>query len=129
MSVKVMGFVWDHYPNGGGELLTALALADHANHDGGDIYPSIERLMRVTRQGRSTVKRHLKKMVGSGWLEVVKRGGTGPGDTTTYRMPVTLERLVVAFERANMDPLDNPDKSRQVQFRPTVREPLELSTE
>lgn len=34
MSIKVMTAVFDRYPNGGGEMLLALALADHASDDG-----------------------------------------------------------------------------------------------
>ncbi len=36
--------VFDRYPNGGGEMLLALALADHAHDDGTHIFPSIARL-------------------------------------------------------------------------------------
>lgn len=34
MSVKVMTAVFDRYPVGGGEMLIALALADHASDAG-----------------------------------------------------------------------------------------------
>ena len=34
MSVKVMTAVFERYPVGGGEMLLALALADHASDDG-----------------------------------------------------------------------------------------------
>ena len=33
MSVRIMSKVWELYPNGGGEMLLALALADHAHDD------------------------------------------------------------------------------------------------
>ncbi|MBH1529907.1 hypothetical protein I5T99_12670 [Stenotrophomonas maltophilia] len=44
MSARVTGMVFDRYPNGGGEMLLALALADHAHDDGTHIFPSIARL-------------------------------------------------------------------------------------
>ena len=104
MSVKVMGFVWDYFPGGGGELLTALALADRANHDGSDIYPSVDTLAKQTRQSRSTVKRHLKAMVASGWLVKVRPGGGRPGETTRYRIPVGALSLEVVERGSDWTP-------------------------
>jgi hypothetical protein len=86
-----MGLVWDYYPEGGGELLTALKLADHADHDGGNIWPSVDRIAKQTRQSERTVQYHLRAMLTNGWLEVVKKGGKGPASTTRYRM--TIERV------------------------------------
>ena len=51
-----MSMVFDCYPNGGGEMILALALADHAHDDGTSVYPSIESLMEKTRQSRRTVQ-------------------------------------------------------------------------
>jgi len=67
-----MGMIWDFYPTGGGELLTALSLADHAEHDGTSVYPSLKTLSEKTRQHRSTVKRHVKTMLDSGILILVR---------------------------------------------------------
>ena len=96
MSVKVMGLVWDYYPEGGGELLTALKVADHADHDGCNIWPSVSTLADQTRQSERTVQRHLQAMATRGWLLQVKAGGAGPGSTTRYRMPV--ERIPLGVE-------------------------------
>lgn len=89
MSVKVMALVWDHYP-GTGEFLTALCLADHADHDGGNIFPSIARVAKKTQQSERTVQRHIAAMRVSGWLQVVKQASGKPGETTTYRIPIEL---------------------------------------
>lgn len=89
MSVKVMALVWDHYPNTG-EFLTALCLADHADHDGGSIFPSVARIAKKTQQSERTVQRHLAAMRSSGWLQVVKNSSGKPGEATTYRIPVDL---------------------------------------
>jgi len=91
MSVKVMGLVWDHFPEGGGRKLTALALADKADHDGSRIYPSIKTIAWMTNQSERTVQRHIDAMIECGWLIKVEQGGMGPGSTTRYRIPV--ERL------------------------------------
>lgn len=103
MSVKVMGLVWDYYPEGGGELITALKIADHADHYGGKIWPSIESLADLTRQSERSVQRHLKAMQERGWLEVMREGGRGPGATTTYRIPI--ERIPDGVEARKSDKL------------------------
>lgn len=72
MSVKVMSLIWEYYPAGSGELLTALAMGDFANDDGGNIFPALDTLAKKTRQSRSTVKRHIRKMENSGIAYVVK---------------------------------------------------------
>lgn len=113
-----MGLVWDHYPEGGGELLTALKLADHAEHDGSRIYPGIASLARFTKQSERTVQRHIQIMLASGWLEMVKEGGRGPASTTRYRMPI--ERIPVGASRVtNLHPYTET----------THRPPTDLSTE
>lgn len=81
-----MGLVWDHYPNGGGELLTALALADHADHDGGSIHPGVTGLARKTRQSERTVQYHLGQMRDSSWLQPVRYRQGGYGRATEYRI-------------------------------------------
>lgn len=88
MSVYVMGLIWRHYPNGGGEFLTALALADHAKDDGTDIFPSVAHLAEKTQQSPRTIQYQLKAMQASGWLVKVKQGGKKGNDTTRYRIPI-----------------------------------------
>jgi len=66
--------VFDRYPNGGGEMLLALALADHAHDDGTHIFPSIARLAEKTRQSERSVQYQLRRMEQSGWLVLVNAG-------------------------------------------------------
>ncbi|MBB4126247.1 hypothetical protein GGR77_001537 [Xanthomonas translucens] len=77
MANKVQGEVFDRYPAGGGELLLALAIADHAHDDGTHIFPGVERLARKTRQSERTVQYQLRKMEASGWLILVNDGKGG----------------------------------------------------
>lgn len=95
MSVKVMGLVWDHYP-GSGEFLTALCLADHADHDGSSIYPSVARIAKKTQQSERTVQRHLAGMKKNGWLVEVEKATGVPGKATTYRIPI--ERIPLGID-------------------------------
>ncbi len=90
MSVKVMAKVWDHFPLGGGEFLTALCLADHADHEGGNIFPSVARIAMKTQQSERTVQRHIGAMKEAGWLLEVAPATGKPGQATAYRIPIEL---------------------------------------
>ena len=89
MSSRLATIVWDHYPKGGGELLTALALAEHGDPDGTNIYPSIRTIADMTRQSRRTIQNHIDRMMAIGWLVKEQEGG-GRGNTTRYRIPIEL---------------------------------------
>jgi len=81
-----MSLVWEHYPAGGGELLVALAYADHAHDDGTGIRPSVSYTAKKTRQGIRTVQMHLAKMRETEWLLTVKYAEGGRGRATEYRI-------------------------------------------
>ncbi len=84
MSVKVMTMVFDRYPVGGGEMMLALALADHAHDDGTHVFPYVDHLMTKTRQSRRTVQYQLRKMEESGWLILVNSGNGGRNQARGY---------------------------------------------
>ncbi|RIQ74559.1 helix-turn-helix domain-containing protein [Bordetella avium] len=86
MSVKVMTMVFDRYPNGGGEMLLALSLADHAHDDGSRIFPSVDYLADKTRQSVRAVQYQLKKMRECGWLIRVSAGHGGRSQSTEYQI-------------------------------------------
>lgn len=86
MSVKVMNAVFERYPNGGGEMLLALALADHASDDGSRVYPSIKALAEKTRQSERSVQYQLRRMQESGWLILVNSGNGGRSMHSEYRI-------------------------------------------
>ncbi|WP_369693801.1 helix-turn-helix domain-containing protein [Pseudomonas citronellolis] len=85
MSIKISSLVWEHYPVGSCELLTALAYADHA-HDDGTIRPSVAYIARKTRQSERSVQRHLAQMRKSGWLLTVRYANGGRSFVTEYRV-------------------------------------------
>ena len=86
MSIRLMTMVFDRYPEGGSEMLLALAMVDHARDDGTSIWPSVDELARKTRQSRRTVQRQIAKMVASGWLEQVRAATGRRGLTNEYRV-------------------------------------------
>lgn len=81
-----MSLVWEHYPTGGGELLSALAYADHAHDDGTGIRPSVAYMARKTRQSERTIQMHLSAMKRIGWLLTVRYATGGAGRVTEYRV-------------------------------------------
>jgi hypothetical protein len=90
MSVKVMALVWEWYPVGGGEFLVALKLADHSDHDGNNIFPSVALLADLTRQSERSVQRHQRRMEQRGWLLPDGDQPIGRGGTRRWRIPVEL---------------------------------------
>jgi hypothetical protein len=83
MSGKQMGKVWDHKFSRA-EQAIMLALADHANHDGGDIYPSMGKIAWKTGYSR----RHVIRIVGDlrerGILVVVEEADLAKHHATEY---------------------------------------------
>lgn len=78
MSVRAMTEVWSRdLP--ATVILTALALADHADHDGCNAYPSVRLLAWKTSQSRRTVQRHLRDLAAAGFIvaDAWPRGGHG----------------------------------------------------
>ena len=76
MSVSVMTLVWrsDLPAN---HKLVLLAYADHANDDGGSVYPGEDWMAAKTSYTSGNVRRVTKELVDAGFLYRVKRGHTG----------------------------------------------------
>ena len=67
MSGKISGMVWDlDLPHP--ELLVLLAITDHANHDGRNMYPGVALLAWKTGYSARTVVRILNKLIERGIL-------------------------------------------------------------
>ncbi|MGY1490736.1 helix-turn-helix domain-containing protein [Methylobacillus pratensis] len=107
MSVLMMAQVFKRYPNGDGEMLLALAIADHADDEGENIYPSVKTLAEKTRQSERTVQRYLRKMVEIGWLIPVWENTGGRGKTSEYRISPAW---IKGDNLSPFNPVDNSDK-------------------
>lgn len=83
MSVRAISEVWNREVPGP-LMLTALALADHADHDGRNTYPSVGLLAWKTGQSRRTVQRHLRALEASGFIEPAGYPNGGHGRATRY---------------------------------------------
>ena len=75
MSVKIMGQVWDldMPPN---KKFVLLAYADHADHAGNNVFPSVAMISRKTGYGERQIKRIKQDLIKDGYLvEVVRPSG------------------------------------------------------
>lgn len=82
MSAKTMGQVWDlDIPHN--QLLVLLAMTDHADHSGGNMYPSMGLIAHKTGYSERQVKRVIKALVSAGILILEKIGN---GTVNVYRV-------------------------------------------
>lgn len=72
-----MSMVFEHYPEGGGEMLLALALADFSDDEGGKVFPSILALAKKTRQSERSVQYQLRRMEQIGFISVAEVSAGG----------------------------------------------------
>lgn len=98
MSIQLMTLVWRiEFPTQS-QLLVALKLADHANDEGTNCYPSRSRIAELTQCSESTVKNALRAFREIGLLHVIEEGGKGPKSTTKYAFHM---RLVHSLHRGD----------------------------
>lgn len=99
MSVRVMSWVWDHSTSAGADRLVLLAIADSANDQGRDAYPSVTTIARKAKMDKRTVQRSLRSLVAAGELAVAEFAG----QNGTHRY-----RVIMADGRQDTTPGDTP---------------------
>ncbi len=92
MSLRLMAFVWDHFPGSGSQLLVMLKLADFANDAGSNIYPSMSTMARYVRLTEKQTRRIIHELIDSNWLSVVGNVNGG-SHTQTRQYQMNVERL------------------------------------
>lgn len=106
MSVEVMGVAW--YVSGltPAQKAVLVALADHANPDGRNIYPSVNRITYKTSYSERTVRRALKDLRDTGLIKVARK--STHHSTTQYALD--LPEMQVRQRRPARDaPHDLPE--------------------
>ena len=101
MGVKVMNWVWSESVSTGIDRLVLLAIADFAQDDGTNAYPSISTLANKAAIDARTVQRSIRRLCAIGELEISE--GTGPKGVNEYVMtlaPGTLPGGAVPGWRA-----------------------------
>jgi hypothetical protein len=106
VSVKVSSWVWEHSKTGGGDRLLLLAIADCADDDGDNAWPSVSTLAHKTQTADRTVQRGIDRLQREGCLEVHR--GAGRGGTHRYR--VLMDDRAAGREPAQ--PVDGPGDSQ-----------------
>lgn len=88
MSVRVMGMVWDlDLPHN--EQLVLLALADHADHTGGSVYPSVALIAWKCGYKERQVQTIMSRLRERGILVPVAYEQGGRGHATLYRIDLS----------------------------------------
>lgn len=90
MSGKATGKVWDMRLGNGPKKVVLLAYADHADHEGNNMYPSIDLIVYKTELSESTVHRCVKELIDDGLLIP---DGKGPHNTNKYSMGCQSDTL------------------------------------
>lgn len=83
MSLTALGAVWS-FPVSPQEKLVLLVMADHADDSGGNVFPSVARIMQMSGMSERAVQRTIRLLVSSGVVEVVRPAR--PGRPTEYRI-------------------------------------------
>jgi len=84
MSVRVMAAVFDKSEATANDRLVLLAIADEADDDGSNAYPSIDRLGHKVRLPKRTVRRCIDRLEALGELEVIRPVSQGRGHYNRY---------------------------------------------
>lgn len=98
MSIRLQARVWDITWPTQSQLLVMLKLADHANDEGDNVYPSKSSIAKKAQCSESTVKNTLRALRNCGLLHVVREGGKGAGNSTVYKINVALLTACVGHE-------------------------------
>lgn len=100
MSVKVMGMVWDlDIPSE--EKFVLMAYADHADHNGGSIYPAVKTIADKTGKCERSVQYITKYLEDKGYLI---RDGSGDRGTKRWRIPIYGGQIVPETRGENIAP-------------------------
>ena len=93
MSVKIMGWVWDQKIKPPAKKMVLLAVADHADHDGDNAWPSVGRIARMVGINPRNAQRYIRQLEEEGYLVIVQQRG-GNMNTPDDRRP-NLYRVVL----------------------------------
>lgn len=135
MSVKIMGLVWD-LDIDRDEKYILLAYADHADHEGGNIRPSVDLIARKTGVSKRTVQRHTRSLQDAGYL--IPEGGQkgGRGRTARWRIPIKGDKLTpipIKGDNQSTERVTSTTLKGDIAVSPesslTIKEPLKVLTD
>lgn len=94
MSLLVTGLVWKHADVDKGTLLVLLAMADIAEDDGSEIWPSMARLAKKSRLDMRQCRRCLRILETEGLIEPVETATGRGGRFKSWR--INLEKVILS---------------------------------
>lgn len=107
MSGKIMGQVWDlDLPHN--KLIVLLAMADHADHDGSRVYPSMGLIAWKTGYSERHVRRIVGQLVKDKLLSTDEKR---PGQTTLYSIHVEAGKKKAPFVTPDIIVSDDPGQN------------------
>jgi len=92
MSVKIMGMVWDLEIDSTHKLVL-LAYADHASHDGTNIYPSVSTIAKKCCLSERTIQRITRQLEQDGYLVSDSDQSGGRNKTNQWHIPLKGDKL------------------------------------
>lgn len=84
MSNRVLNWVFEESPATGNDRLVLIAIADEADDDGTNAFPSVDRIARKARVPKRTTLRCLQRLEEAGELVVTRPEKRGRGHFNTY---------------------------------------------
>lgn len=98
MSIKASSWIWDNSKQHGARLLLLLAIADNANDQGTNSFPSVKTLAQRCRVDDRRVRRMMKDLIEVNELRVITEAGRKGrcGSTNLYELP--QYRIAHGFE-------------------------------
>ena len=70
MSLKALAAVWSYPPVGWGELLWLLAIADNADDEGNNAYPSMKTIARKCKMSERNARRCVQGLEDKGLISI-----------------------------------------------------------
>lgn len=127
MSTRVTTWVFDHSPATGNDRLVLFAIADEADDDGTNAYPSVDRIARKARVPKRTTLRCLQRLEEAGQLIVNRPATKGRGHFNTYVVVMRNDATVAPTETARNGVTD--DEKRRVTARSATQSVLDPLTQ
>lgn len=119
MSVQAMNWVFKHSLSTGNDRIVLLAIADEANSEGENAFPSVDRLASKTRIHRATVMRSIRRLEELGELEVIRPQTRGLGHFNQYRIRFPQESQPATLTKSHSGRFS--DENRVAPVRPNPR--------
>lgn len=96
MSVKCVAWVLHESRTKGNDRMVLVIIADEADNDGRDAFPSVDRIAACANVHRSTVLRSLVSLEAQGELLIRRPKVHGPGKHNRYILPMGANPVTVA---------------------------------